>query len=45
MESQPQNNELGRLGYYIGYGSLCRQVVCNAPVSCKANGDRNQSGV
>ena len=45
IESQPQNNELGRLGYYIGYRSLYRHVVCNGPVSLKANKDRNQSGV
>ena len=24
--------------------SLFRHVVCDAPVSCKANGDRNQLG-
>ena len=30
--------------YYTAILSLYRHVVCNVPVSCKANRDRNQLG-
>ena len=30
--------------YYTAYRSLYRHMVCNVPVSRKANGDRNQIG-
>ena len=32
------------VSYYIAYRSLYRNVVCSAPVSRKANGERNQLG-
>ena len=28
--------------YYSNFGSLYRHVVCNVPISCKANGERSQ---
>ena len=30
--------------FYLTIGSLYRHMVWSVPVSCKANGDRNQSG-
>ena len=30
--------------YYSAFRSLYRHVVCNIPISCKANGIRNQLG-
>ena len=35
------NTNWGRM-YHTAVRSLYRHLVCNVPVSCKANGDRNQ---
>ena len=29
-------------GYYPAIGSLYHHMICNVPVSCKVNGDKNQ---
>ena len=41
--SQVERSTTGWLyRYYTAIRSLYRHVVCDVPVSCKANGDRNQ---
>ena len=37
------DNEISTM-YYTAIQSLYHHLVCNATVSCKANGDRNQLG-